>query len=131
MNSALKQERKLLIFLIKLFHSLIYLLMSGCVSYLFYAGITRNYDWKLVVAVSMIGLEFIVLLLNRKRCPLTLLAKRLGDETGDDLIADYLLPRWAVPLTIPFCTLLVAVGLILIAFNALNLTIGFLSGFFL
>ncbi len=96
--------------------------MTTCVGYLFYAGVTKTYDWKLGFALGMIGLELIILLLSGKRCPLTLLAKRLGDKTGNDLIADYLLPRWAAPLTIPFCTLLVTLGLILIALNALLYT---------
>ena len=102
------------IFLLKLFHSLIYLFMSLCIGYVYYAALTKTYDWKLAFAIGLIVLESVVLLLSGRRCPLTILAKRLGDETGDDLIADYLLPNWAVRLTVPFCSLVFILGLALL-----------------
>ncbi len=110
-----------MILLIKVLHSLFYIFMSLCIFYLYYAGITQSYDWKLAVAAAAILLELVVLLLNGGRCPLTKLAKSLGDETGDDLIADLLLPRWAVPLTVPTCAVLVVVALLLLTVQFLRL----------
>ena len=92
MHQTSRQNPTAGIFLLKLVHSLIYIFMSACVGYLFYASMTATYDWKLIFAVGMIGLEGVVLLLSGRRCPLSTLAKRLGDESGNDLIGDYLLP---------------------------------------
>jgi hypothetical protein len=103
------------VFLIKLLHSLIFVFMSTCVGYLFYASFTATYDWKLAFVIGVILLEGVILLLSGRRCPLSTLARKLGDETGDDLIADYLLPKWAVRKTVPFCTLIFVSGLVLVA----------------
>lgn len=99
---------------IKLLHSLIYLFMSACVGYLLYAAASGTRDRLLALAVGAILLETVVLLANGRRCPLSTLARRLGDETGDDLIADLLLPRWAIRLTVPVCGLLATLGLVVV-----------------
>ena len=113
MRQSSRQNLTAWIFLLKLVHSLIYVFMSACLGYLFYAGVTATYDWKLVFAGGMICLEGVILLLSGRRCPLSTLAKRLGDESGNDLIGD-LLPAWAVRLTVPFCTLVFVSGLVLL-----------------
>jgi hypothetical protein len=108
------------IFLIKLGHSLIYLFMSFCLVYLFYAAITATYDWRLVFATGMIVLETIVLALSGWRCPLSTWARKLGDATGNDLLADYILPDWAAKLTVPFCSFVFISGLVLLAISYLR-----------
>ena len=108
------------VFLIKLGHSLIYLFMSFCLGYLFYAGITATYDWKLIVAIGMILLEIIVLSLSGWRCPLSTWARKLGDETGNDLLSDYVLPDWLAKLTIPFCSFVFISGLVLVIISYLR-----------
>lgn len=114
MRHTTKEALPAQIFLIKLLHSVIFVFMSACVGYLFYAGLTATYDWRLAFAVGAVLLEGVVLLLSGRRCPLNTLAKRLGDESGDDLIADYLLPQWAVRRTVPFCTSVFVLGLVLV-----------------
>jgi heme/copper-type cytochrome/quinol oxidase subunit 3 len=114
MAQTIKQRMTPQIFLIKFSHSLIYLFMSFCLGYLFYAGITATYDWKLAFALSMIVLETIVLALSGWRCPLSTWAKKLGDETGNDLLSDYVLPSWATRLTVPFCSLIFISGLVVL-----------------
>jgi hypothetical protein len=120
MRHTMKQKLTLQIFLIKLVHSLIYIFMSPCLGYLFYAGITATYDWKLAFAIGMIVLEVIVLSLSGWHCPLSSLAKKLGDESGNDLIGDYLLPKGAARFTVPFCSLVFVSGLILLVFTYLR-----------
>lgn len=112
--------RRRSIFLIKLFHSVIFLFMSACIAYLYLAALTRSYDWRLWIAVGAIALELIALVLSGRRCPLTLLALRLGDETGDDLIADRILPAWAVRRTVPVCGLLLLGGVTLLVATLLR-----------
>ncbi len=114
MAQIIKQRMTPQIFLIKFSHSLIYLFMSSCLGYLFYAGTTATYDWKLAVALSMIVLEVIVLALSGWHCPLSTWARKLGDETGNDLLSDYVLPTWATRLTVPFCSLVFISSLVLL-----------------
>jgi hypothetical protein len=120
MAQALKRKLTPQIFLIKFGHSLIYLFMSSCLGYLFYAGITATYDWKLAFALGMIVLETIVLALSGWRCPLSTWAKKLGDETGNDLLSDYVLPSWATRLTVPFCSLVFISSLVLLVISYLR-----------
>lgn len=105
------------IFLIKSGHSLIYLFMSFCLGYLFYAAITATYNWRLAFAIGMIVLEIIVLSLSGWRCPLSTWARKLGDETGNDLLSDYVLPDWVAKLTVPFCSFVFISGLVLLAIS--------------
>jgi hypothetical protein len=108
------------VFLIKLGHSLIYLFMSFCLGYLFYASVTATYDWRLFFAMGIILLETVVLALSGWRCPLSIWARKLGDETGNDLLSDYLLPNWAAKLTVPFCSLVFISGLVLLVISYLR-----------
>jgi hypothetical protein len=94
--------------------------MSCCLGYLFYAGITATYDWKLAFAIGMIVLETLVLALSGWRCPLSSWARKLGDKTGNDLLSDYALPNWAAKLTVPFCSLVFISGLVLLAITYLR-----------
>jgi hypothetical protein len=110
------------VFLIKLGHSLVYLFMSCCLGYIFYAAITATYDWRLTFAVGMIVLEIIALSLSGWRCPLSTWARHLGDKTGNDLFSDYLLPDWAAKLTVPFCSLVFISGLILLGISYLRIS---------
>ena len=106
------------ILFIKVAHSLIYLFMSACLGYLYYAALTATYDWRLVVAVGMVGLEAALLFLSGMRCPLSNYARYLGDETGNDLLGDYL-PQWAVRRTVPICTFVFVSGLVLLVVSYL------------
>ena len=111
-GDALPPARRRQILLIKLLHSLIYLFMSACIAYLYVAAFTGRFDRWLWLALAALGVELVALLLSGRRCPLTLLALRLGDETGDDLIADLLLPKSVVRRTVPVCGALMVIGLL-------------------
>ena len=116
MNQRLTQR----IFLIKLVHSLIYLFMSSCLGYLFYAGITATFDWKLAFAIGIIVLEVIILALSGWHCPLSIWARKLGDETGNDLLSDYVLPKGVARFTVPFCSFIFISGLVLLLVSFLR-----------
>jgi hypothetical protein len=95
--------------------------MSACLGYLFYAAFTATFDWKLAFAVGMIMLEVIVLSLSGWHCPLSIWAKRLGDETGNDLLSDYVLPKGVARFTVPFCSFVFVTGLVLLLVSFLRL----------
>jgi hypothetical protein len=77
-------------FFIKAFHSLIFFFMSGCLIYIFYAGITRTFNMILLIAIIAILTEGLVLIFNKWRCPLTSFAEKYGAEKGT--VTDMFLP---------------------------------------
>lgn len=107
------------LFAIKSFHTVVFLFMSACILYILYAGLTRTYSTVLIVAVVAVMLESGVWWFAGRRCPLTDLARRYGDETGNDWIADMFLPRWAAEKIPPVCGGLFMLGLIVLAINLL------------
>ena len=56
--------------------------MVACLIYILYGGITRAFNWVLLLAIAAILIEGIVLMLNKWQCPLTTLAEKHGAESG-------------------------------------------------
>ncbi len=86
-------RRRLGVIGIKSLHSLIYLVMSASILYVVVCGLVGRRDVWLAVAVGLVTLECLVYLGNRARCPLSDLAVRLGDDTGNDYLSDWICPR--------------------------------------
>ena len=107
-----------MLFLIKSVHTAVFVFMSGCILWLWYAGLTRTYDWKLWAALGAIVLEGLVWWFSGRRCPLTDIAKRYGDDTGNEWFADLFLPAWAATRIVPVSSMLVVVSLVILVVNA-------------
>ncbi len=112
---ALIKNTRQKIFLIKLVHTAAFFLFSSSIAYILYSGITGTYSWILFWAIGTVLVEGLVLLFNNRQCPLTNLAKGLGDETGR--ITDIFFPAWFVPHVFRTCTALYIIGVALIAIN--------------
>ena len=98
--------------LIKSIHAILFILMSFCIVYIFYCGITKTYNLILFIAIGSILVEGLVLLLNNWQCPLTNLAREYGDETGR--VTDMFFPAWFVPHVFQSCTALFIIGVVLL-----------------
>lgn len=105
------------LFAIKTFHTAVFLFMSACIVYILYASFTRTYNGLLAVSVVAVTLESAVWWFAGRRCPLTALARKYGDETGNDWIADIFLPRWAAEKIPPVCGGLFVIGLLALGIN--------------
>jgi hypothetical protein len=115
LNMAIIRNARQKIFLIKLVHTATLVLFSSCIVYIFYSAITGTYSWILLLAIGTILAEGLVLLLNNWQCPLTNLARGLGDETGR--VTDIFFPAWFVPHVFRTCTALYIIGVALIVIN--------------
>jgi hypothetical protein len=104
---------------IKTLHTLIFLVMSVAILYVLYSGLTRTYSIWLVLALGLVILECVVFVANGRRCPLTGWARRYGDVTGNDWIADLFLPAWFAPKIPLVCGGLFIVSLIVLVANFL------------
>lgn len=102
--------RQYALFTIKLIHTVAFLLISACILYMLYCGLTQQITPLLPFAIIIVIAEMTVYTLNRFRCPLTALARRYGDGEGHDFIADLFLPHWFIPWVVPLCTALVVVA---------------------
>lgn len=100
------------VFFIKSIHTILFLLMSSCIVYVLYCGITRTYSWILFVAIGAVLIEGLVLFFNHFKCPLTNLAEKYGAEKGT--VTDMFYPKWFVPHVFRFSTVLFVIGLVLL-----------------
>ncbi len=103
------------VLLIKVTHSLIFWLMSGCVAYIYYAALARTGGWYPYLAIGLVCAEGAALMLNRGRCPLTTLALRYGAARGT--VTDIFLPGWAAARVFPVCGALFVIGAGIFLFN--------------
>ncbi len=89
--------------------------MSSCIIYVLYCGITKTYNWILLLAISAVLFEGIVLIVNHCQCPLTTLAEKHGAEKGS--VTDMFYPKWFVPHVFRISTVALVIGLILLGLN--------------
>ena len=103
------------LFLIKLLHTVIFIIMSAGVFFILYCGIAGVKNFLLVILIALILVEGFVLFLNKFECPLTTLAKKYDDQL--ERYTDIFLPRWFTPFVVPVFTALFLIGLILVILN--------------
>ena len=105
---------KLTIFHVKVIHTLIFWVLSTCVLYALFSGITDSITTWTWVAVGLVLLESVVLAASGWTCPLTILTERLGAARGS--VTDIFLPKWFADRIFPICgtTYVVALFLILV-----------------
>jgi hypothetical protein len=106
------------IFQIKLLHTGIFWVLSACVTYALFSGVTGRLTTWTWVAVGAVILEGIVLLVFGGICPLTLLAERRGAVRGS--VADIFLPKWVADRIFPICGTTYAVALLIILLRVLR-----------
>jgi len=84
-------ENKTLV-IIKLLHTLIWAFFIFILLYIFFAVTIGRIDIYLWICISLICFEGIVLMINRWRCPLTLVAAKYSQSQEDGF--DIFLPKW-------------------------------------
>jgi hypothetical protein len=109
-----------MLFAIKFLHSVVFIVMSAAILYVWYAVLSGTSGLLLTVAIAAILLESAVFVANGMRCPLTDFARRAGDVHGNDFIADIFLPVWFAPLIPRICGMLAFVGLLVLLIRALT-----------
>ena len=77
--------------LVKILHTLIWLFFN-VVIFLLYAVIIGKIDKWVWICVSLIILELITLIVFKKICPITLIARKYSDSQKDNF--DIYLPNW-------------------------------------
>ncbi len=86
--------------------------MSACLFYILYAGVTKTFNWILLMAVIAIFVEGTALILNKWRCPLASLAEKYGAEKGS--VTDIFLPAVVARNVFRVSIVLLTAGLVLL-----------------
>lgn len=102
----------------KSIHSLIWLFFNGVIFYLYYAVITNKIDKWVWFCIGIILLEGGVLLLFKRICPITLIARKYSDSTKENF--DIFLPNWLAKYNKLIYTILFIIVLVLLLFRYLG-----------
>lgn len=103
---------------IKLLHTVIFWVLSLCVLYSLFSGISGHITAWTWLAVGLVLIESIVLMVSGWTCPLTLLAEHLGAERGS--VADLFLPKWFAERIFPVCGTTFGIAISLLLLRVLN-----------
>ena len=101
------------ILLVKSIHITIFYIMVVCLFYILYCAVTRTYNWSLLLAIGAIAINGLSILVNRFECPLTTLAKKLGDPKGT--VTDIVLPTWCARYVFKFFIALSAIEIVILS----------------
>ena len=99
---------------VKALHSVAVLVFGVAAFYLMYCGVTGHRDGWMVAALVAVAVETVAYLGFGVKCPLTMLARWLGDDGGHDYLFEWLLGRERIWLVSRSLALLAAVGVALI-----------------
>jgi tetrahydromethanopterin S-methyltransferase subunit E len=103
---------------IKVVHTLIFWVLSGCVVYALYCGVADRVTAWTWVAVGLLLIESVILAASGWTCPLTLLAERQGAGRGS--VADIFLPKWCADRIFPVCGTAYGLAVVLIVWRLLR-----------
>lgn len=106
------------LFLIKLTHTIIWAIYLVIIIFIFYAGLFDRIGLPVWTAVGLMILEGVVLILNKCKCPLTVLGHRYtsNPETGFDIF----LPKWLAKYNKIIFGCLFFIGLIIVIYRIWN-----------
>jgi hypothetical protein len=104
---------------VKSAHTIVCVVMSSAVLYVVASGLSGTRGPLFWPAVGLILIEGICYAAGRRRCPLTTLARSLGDSTGHDYLSEWLVPSRWVRYIVPSCGALFTFGLLLATVTAL------------
>ena len=106
------------ILVIKVVHTVVFWILSACVLYALFSGITGSITTWTWIAVALLFLEGVALAASSWTCPLTILAERRGATRGS--VADIFLPKWFADRIFPICGSLYALAVALIVWRILD-----------
>ncbi len=101
--------------IIKTIHTAIWLFFNVVIFYLGYAVISNKIDKWVWICLSLIILEGLVLLLFKRMCPVTLIARKYSTSTRDNF--DIFLPNWLAKYNKMIYTIMVILIVIILVYR--------------
>ncbi len=100
---------------IKAIHTVVWSFFVAVIGYVLYCGLANRLSWRTGLACGLVVAEGGVLLLFKRRCPLTLLARRYSASRRDNF--DIFLPNWLARYNQLIFTSIYALALVLLAYR--------------
>ncbi|MEK7224452.1 MAG: hypothetical protein AAB221_02070 [Bacteroidota bacterium] len=101
--------------IIKLIHTLIWVFFNVVIFYLLYAVLTDTIDKWVWICLGLILLETITLIIFKRVCPVTLVARRYSGSARHNF--DIYLPEWLAKYNKQIYTIIVFIILLLLAWR--------------
>jgi hypothetical protein len=109
MNNQLKLN------IVKSVHSLIWVFFNVVIFYLYYAAFTNQINKWVWMGIGLILAEGVVLLIFKRLCPITLIARKYSDSAKDNF--DIFLPNWLAKYNKQIYTSLFVIALVFIIYR--------------
>ncbi len=104
--------------LIRIIHTIIWVFFNVVIFYLAYSVICNKIDKWVWICIGIILLEGLVLLLFKKMCPVTLIARRYSDSSKDNF--DIYLPNWLAKYNKLIYTIIVVIILLILVYRLIT-----------
>ena len=104
--------------LIKILHTIIWLFFNVVIFYLLYAVIINKIDKWIWICIGLIVLEGIVLIIFKKICPVTIMARKYSDSDKDNF--DIYLPVWLARYNKQIYSFIVLIAVIILIYRLVN-----------
>jgi hypothetical protein len=101
--------------IVKSIHTLVWVFFNVVIFYLLYAVITNKIDRWVWICVGLVCAEGLVLLICKRSCPVTIIARKYSDSTKDNF--DIYLPNWLARYNQFIYTTIFVITLILLAWR--------------
>jgi len=98
--------------LVKWLHTMVWIFFNIVIFYLLYAVIINKIDKWVWICLSLIILEGVILLVFKKMCPITLIARKYSDSTDHNF--DIYLPEWLAKYNKLIYTTIVIIAVIIL-----------------
>jgi len=111
-----KRSDKTKLLWIKIIHTVIWVIFAASIFYILFTGIFDRVILFVWVCIGLVILEFIILLICKWRCPLTIIAERYTDNRTVGF--DIFLPSWLAKYNKTIFSILFLIGLGLVLWRA-------------
>ena len=101
--------------LIKTIHTMIWLFFNVVIFYLLYSVIVNKIDKWVWICIGLIVLEGIILLIFKKICPVTLIARKYSNSQKDNF--DIYLPNWLARYNKEIYTVIVLIAIAILIYR--------------
>ena len=101
--------------LVKTIHTIIWLFFNVVIFYLLYAVIVNKIDKWIWICIGLIILEGITLIIFKKVCPVTLIARKYSTSQKDNF--DIYLPNWLARYNKKIYSIIVLIAIVILVYR--------------
>ena len=101
--------------LVKTIHTMIWLFFNVVIFYLLYAVIANKIDKWIWICIGSIALEGIILIIFKKVCPVTLIARKYSNSQKDNF--DIYLPNWLARYNKEIYSIIVLIAIVILVYR--------------